>query len=657
MRLYTFLLLAATASAQIRAPQVGLARFGDGSVRRVAGVTGSMVSSQPLMDGVVRFAASDRLSVAKTPESVRVFDARGSLLFESDAPSGPAAIGFSRDGMQALVYFANGPALARCSRFECEALDVVPPKDVRAVSLASRGVAILATGSELIRLRLNDGATLGRLKLDSAPALVDPSGNLTVLPEGADADWMAPGWVCVHHADGHSSAMRSSTREMTALSADPEIELFLFDGKTEQPVGPVLDLGSYPAGDAQQFRFRIRNHNAGAVTVRSIQLAGAEAFSISSSPPLPYILAQQNFVELRLSFAGNDLATYSTTLAVNSADVLLRATIDAAPVVIAPGGVLSGGGSLDFGRILRRTSATRQLIVSNSGSGPLTISSIVVSGDPFTIPNPPSLPKILTAGGAVSVDVVFQPTQSGDYTGSLTIDGRMFSLTALAFDPPLPHPVIDAGGTSLASAKQQALVVRLDSASGVSGTGTLKMDFQPASSSATGDAAVRFLSGGARIQSFQVAEGDTTVSFGAGKQVLFQTGTTAGTIVFTVDLGSYSEPAQVQIAPAAVAFDSVTAGQTPGQITVSISGFDNSRTAGSLSFQFYNKAGGAVGGLLSADVVPDFKQFFTAAPDAGGAFLLRASFPVTGAATAIGSVDVRMANGIGVTHLDRVAVN
>jgi hypothetical protein len=182
-------------------------------------------------------------------------------------------------------------------------------------------------------------------------------------------------------------------------------------------------------------------------------------------------------------------------------------------------------------------------------------------------------------------------------------------------------------------------------------------EFQPSASVATGDTAVRFLSGGARIQSFQVAEGDSTISFGSDKQVLFQTGTTAGTIVFTVELGSYSEQASVQIAPAAIGFDSVTADRTPGQITVSISGFDNSRTAGSLAFQFYNKAGGAIAPGLSADVVKDFKQYFTASPDAGGAFLLRASFPVTGDASAIGSVDVRMANSVDVTHLDRVAVN
>jgi hypothetical protein len=656
MRPYTALLLVATASAQIRMPQIGPARFGDGSVRRVAGVTGSLVSSQPVMDGVLRFAASDRLSVAKLAESVRVFDANGGLLFESEAPSGPAVIGFSRDGMEALVYFTDVPALARCSRFECEALDIVPPPEVRAVSLALRGVALLATGSELIGLRLRDGAIIDRRKLDSAPALIDPAGNPIILPEGADADWMASGWVCVRHADGHSSALRTSTRQMSVLSADPELSLFLYDGKGEQPVGSVFDLGSFPAGDEQQFRFRIRNNNAGAVTIRSIKLAG-DAFSISSAPSLPYVLAPQNFVEVRVHFVGNVMATYSATLVVNSVEVLLRATIDAAPVVIAPGGVLSGGGSVDFGRILRKTSATRQLSVSDSGSGPLTISSIVVSGDSFAIPNPPLLPLLLTAGGSVGVDVVFQPAHSGDYTGSLNIDGRQFSLTGVAYDPPLPRPVMDAGGTSLLSAKQEPLVIRFDSASGVSGTGTLKMEFQPSAGAATDDTAVRFLSGGARIQSFQVAEGDTTVAFGSDKQILFQTGTTAGTIVFTVDLGSHSEQASVRIAPAAIAFDSVTADRTPGQITVSISGFDNSRTAGSLAFKFYNKAGGAILPELSADVVKDFQRYFAASPAAGGAFLLRASFPVTGDASAIGSVDVRMANGVDVTHLDRVAVN
>src|SRR5206468_3171432 len=130
----------------------------------------------------------------------------------------------------------------------------------------------------------------------------------------------------------------------------------------------------------------------------------------------------------------------------------------------------------------------------------------------------------LAAGGSVPVDVVFQPQQSGDYTGWLDVDGRRVTLSGSAYDPPLPRPVIDAGGTSILSAKQQWLVIGLESASEVSGTGTVTMTFQPVPAGATDDASIRFMTGGARVQSFQVAEGDTIVSFGADKQVLFQTG-------------------------------------------------------------------------------------------------------------------------------------
>ena len=138
MRLYTILLFALGASAQIHIPHVGIARFGDGTVRRVAGVSGSLTSSQPLMDGALRVGGSDQLAVAKLARSVRVFDASGSVLYESPAPDGGAVIGFSRDGAQALVYFSSGPSLAICSPAACDDVEATPPAGVRAVALASR---------------------------------------------------------------------------------------------------------------------------------------------------------------------------------------------------------------------------------------------------------------------------------------------------------------------------------------------------------------------------------------------------------------------------------------------------------------------------------------------------------------------------------------
>jgi hypothetical protein len=648
MRIYIGLTLAVAAAAQIRSPQIGLARLADGSVRSISGVSGSMRSSAPVMERVLRFASSGRLSIAKLPESVRVLGPAGDVLFESDAPSGPAAIGFSRDGLQALVYFSDGPSLARCSRLGCEMLDIAPPAAAIAVSLGSRETAFLATESELIRVRLRDGAIVSRRKLDEQPSLVEADGSTVVLPEGAVADWMAPGWACVQDSGGHSSALYTRSGRMTMLAADPEVSVYFYDGKAEMPAGSVLDLGSFPAGDSQEFRFRIRNDNATAVTVKSIGLVPENEFQISNAPSLPHILAPQNFVEVRVRFLATGPALYSAILTVNSVEVLIRAAINAAPQV---------QGDIDFGRILRGTSATHTFQLSNGGYGPLTIRSISISGDPFALAKVPSLPLTLPARSSASLDVTFQPVQSGHYNGQLDVDGHKVTLSGSAYDPPPPHPIIDAGGTSLLSAKQQPLVIRLESASESTGTGTVTMTFQPQAASATDDAAIRFVSGGARVQSFQVAPGDTTVSFGSDKQVLFQTGTTAGTITFTVQLGDYSEAGSVQVAPAPISFDSVTAERIPGQITVSIWGFDNSRTAGSLAFEFYNQAGGAIGGVLSADAVKDFQQFFSASPDGGGAFLLRASFPVSGDATAVGSVDVRMANAIDVTHLDRVTVN
>jgi len=82
-------------------------------------------------------------------------------------------------------------------------------------------------------------------------------------------------------------------------------------------------------------------------------------------------------------------------------------------------------------------------------------------------------------------------------------------------------------------------------------------------------------------------------------------------------------------------------------VEIRISGFDNTRSLGPLSFTFYDAAGNPIApGAIRTDDSPDFARYF-AGSDLGGVFLLRAVFPVTGDAGVIASCEATLANSAG----------
>jgi len=88
-------------------------------------------------------------------------------------------------------------------------------------------------------------------------------------------------------------------------------------------------------------------------------------------------------------------------------------------VLIASGGTASVNvKSLAFGKLAAGTSSSSKPVkLSNSGSGPLSIGSIVASGE-FSQTN--DCGNSLAAGGTCTVNVTFTPTSLGSFTGALT---------------------------------------------------------------------------------------------------------------------------------------------------------------------------------------------------------------------------------------------
>jgi len=274
-----------------------------------------------------------------------------------------------------------------------------------------------------------------------------------------------------------------------------------------------------------------------------------------------------------------------------------------------------------------------------------------VATSDFSLSGAPPSGSTLQPGQQSGFDLQFQPAAAGPRVGSLTVGGRTYALTGTGVAPPMPKPLLAVSLPSAASAQQGTVSIKFDAPAATSGSGGVTLQFQPSAAGAI-DPAIAFASGG-QSAPFTFAAGDIQASFGNARTALFQTGTTAGTIVFTAQAGGVSDQQSVSLPAAPVAFTATQANRFPGSIQVQITGFDNTRTAGRLSFTFYDNAGNPIApGTIPADISEAFWNYF-AGPSLGGNFLLRANFPVTGDTAGIVYFEAAFTNSAGTSTTAR----
>ena len=445
------------------------------------------------------------------------------------------------------------------------------------------------------------------------------------------------------------------------IAAVAQIQVFQFNGTTETPVGSLFNVGSAAPGDTLETRFRVRNTGSGPATFQTLSLAGSGFQLVAASvPSLPYIIAPGNFAEFRVDFAPATVATYSAFMAVNTMNITLQGNAVAGVSVRLAGSQapLMAGASIPFGSVTVGSSKAQTIVLSNPNSAALTVQSISVSGAGFSGPIGVTAPLQLASGQTASFQVQFQPQTGQSAQGTLTIDGRAFNLTGLGVLPPLPGASIVLSSNLGASAQQNSVTIPLASASQVSGSGTLTMQFKPSVPGVTDDSAVGFLSGARRAATVTIAAGDTTGKFNGQPSIAFQTGATAGTITFTLTLDGSGQTQQstLTIAPAPIALDTAAGLRKAGELDISLTGLDNTYTASQLSFTFYDLKGAVVQpGAIPVNAGSVFQQYFSST-QVGGMFALLAKFLVTGDTAQIGSVDIQITNAAGSTTVQKVPI-
>ena len=443
-----------------------------------------------------------------------------------------------------------------------------------------------------------------------------------------------------------------------------QLAVYQLDGTTETPINPgaLVNVGTAAPGDTLETRFRVRNNGAGPATLQTLALSG-QGFTIVSAPSLPYILAPYvgpvSEAEFDVDFAPTTTGSFSAFVAVNSISIALEGnSVQSATVTLSGSQTpLAAGAAIPFKPTDVGATATQNLVLYNAASTSVTVGSVAVSGSGFALVPGLTTPVQIGSGQSVPFQVTFSPLSGTLYQGTLAVDGRTFMLTGQGLDPSLPSASMVFASNVGASAQQNSITIPLASASQTSGNGTLTLAFQPSVAGVTDDAAIQFLSGPFRKATVTIAKGETTALIGGQSSMAFQTGTTAGTITFTLTLeNNPPQQTSLTIPPAPIDIDSATAVALFGSINVAFSGFDNTYSASELTFTFYDTTGKALPqGVIEVDANTYFQQYFSTT-QAGGAFQVLAMFPVSGNEAEIGFVTAQVANSLGTTTAQQIHI-
>ena len=388
----------------------------------------------------------------------------------------------------------------------------------------------------------------------------------------------------------------------------------------------------------------------------TVSLSG-EGFTIQCLPA-PYVPPGEESA-FCVDFTPAIYGSFSAILEVNNISITLTGSAAATASLTVSGSTtpLTAGAVVNFGSVVIKQPQTQTFTLSNAYSSTLTVNTVSVSGAGFSGPTGATFPLQIGPGQQPTFRVTFTPQTGTAYQGTLTVDGRTFNLTGQGLDPPLPSASLVLASSVGASAQQNSVTIPLASASQVSGTGTLTMGFQPNVTGVTDDAAIQFLSGPLRIATVTIAVGATSATIGGQSSMAFQTGTTAGTITFTLTLENNSpQQLSLTIPPAPINLDSATAVALLGSINVAFSGFDNTYSASQLAFTFYDITGKALPqGAIDVNATTLFQQYFSTT-QVGGSFQVLATFPVTGNQAEIGFVTAQVANSLGTTTEQQIPI-
>ncbi|MBJ6727453.1 beta strand repeat-containing protein [Geomesophilobacter sediminis] len=204
----------------------------------------------------------------------------------------------------------------------------------------------------------------------------------------------------------------------------PQLTVLYLDNSPLIP--PVLDFGTVTVGTYASKSFKIKNTGDTTLTITNVSSPTLGSFSVTPQnsavlPPGGEVVYTVLFHPTTADLGSATSLTFNSSFTVSS-DAESTKIISLNAVAVSGQLTLSsqtapGHSSLAFGNVPVGSNSDQFMTVSNTGTAPITISSLSGFAAPYSIVSGPSLPTTLQPGDSMTLGVRFSPTQAGSFSG------------------------------------------------------------------------------------------------------------------------------------------------------------------------------------------------------------------------------------------------
>lgn len=227
-----------------------------------------------------------------------------------------------------------------------------------------------------------------------------------------------------------------------ALHLEAQVPVFI----TAQQNGQVIPVGNggtlnFPAtaiGADTAVQVNIYYQGTGFLTVSAPQIFGASGFTIASAGSFPQIITAGGPLTFNIHYVPTDSGLAAAQFTASISEAILNQTNVGSFTFLLAGSApafstsysnnadnnaqpIAAGGTIAFPATALNSTSTVTMVVANGGSGPGTLSSIVLTGTGFQLVGMPLLPAILNPGTRTSFQIQYSPKANGPASGQLTL--------------------------------------------------------------------------------------------------------------------------------------------------------------------------------------------------------------------------------------------
>lgn len=381
----------------------GVAAAVSGLLCNDASVTGSetnacsvTLNSTAPAGGVVVALSSNNAAVS-VPASVTVAGGATSASFAA------AVSGVTTAQTASITASANGSAKS----FSIQLNAATPALAISSANVSFGSVAVGQTATNSVTLTSSGNAPLTISSISVAGSLFKATGVSTPLT-------LNPGQRATLSLQFYSDHTSSYTGIVTITSnaAPGSATINMSADGVPSLSGLTCNTASYSAAGTDSCLVSL--YGAAPYTGFSITLASNNSsVTVPASVTVPSGAMSASFSATVSAVSSSQTASLTAT----ASGITKSFAVQLAP---ASAVLTANATSVPFGSVLVNSPAEQTITLTSSGSSPVTISSLVVSGAGFTTSGM-TAPLILNPGQSANLNVQFTPTSAGNFSGQLTI--------------------------------------------------------------------------------------------------------------------------------------------------------------------------------------------------------------------------------------------